>query len=42
MGDVDLLILLLLCDDVNFFPVIHDCRLFFVGFDTVSVPSALL
>ena len=30
------------CDDVNLIHAVGDCRLFFAGFDTVSVPDAVL
>ena len=29
-------------DDVNLILVVGDCRLFLAGFDTVSVPEAVL
>ena len=30
------------CDDLNLIPAIGDCRLFFAGFDTVSVLESVL
>ena len=45
-GDVDLLDFVAFvsehCGHVNLILEVGDCRLFFAGFDTMSVPSAIL